>query len=83
MIIDAPCFAPYSAKLSRDRLTIATLADLARPDRPFEDTIEVLAMHSTGSSGRGPATAIQLFDEMAFVDPATSTAAGQTPDPGR
>ena len=73
-IVDAPCFAPYIVKLNRDRLVLATPADLSRPDRHYPGTIEIVAKESTISSGRGPATICQFFDEMAFIDPATSKA---------
>lgn len=74
MMVDAPVFRPYLMKLTRDRLVFATPADLAHPDRPFEGSIEIVAKESTSASGRGAATPAQFFDEMAFIDPATSRA---------
>jgi len=76
-IIEAPCFAPFVARMHRDRLVLATPADLGRADRMFEGTIEIVAKHSTGSSGRGPATVAQYFDEMTYIDPATSQASAE------
>jgi hypothetical protein len=77
LLIDAPCFAPYVQAVYRDRLIIATPADLARPDRLHEGSIEVIAKETTSSAGRGPATVAQFYDEMAFIDPATSQASAE------
>ncbi|WP_421118581.1 hypothetical protein ACE2AJ_14565 [Aquihabitans daechungensis] len=77
LLIDAPCFAPYVQAVYRDRLIIATPADLARPDRLHEGSIEILAKETTSSAGRGPATIAQFYDEMAFIDPATSQASAE------
>ncbi len=77
MIIDGPCFAPYVQQILRDRLIIATPADLARPDRMFDGSIEIIAHASTATAGRGPATVAQFYDEMAFVDPSTSRASAE------
>jgi len=77
LLIDAPCFAPYVQAVYRDRLIIATPADLARPDRLHEGSIEIVAKETTSSAGRGPATIAQFYDEMAFIDPATSQASAE------
>ncbi len=77
LIIESPIFAPYVQALYRDKLVIATPADLARPDRPFEGSIEIQAKESTGTSGRGLATIAQFYDEMAFVEPGTSKASAE------
>lgn len=77
MLVAAPCMARYLVKLTRNRLILATNADLADSDRPFEGSIEIVAKESTGTAGRGPATPMQLYDEMAFVDPATSRASAE------
>lgn len=76
-IIDAPCFAPFIQHLYRDKLIIATPADLTRPDRIHEGSIEIVAKEATSTAGRGPATIAQFYDEMAFVDPATSHASAE------
>lgn len=76
-LVAAPCLAPYLVKLTRDRLIIATPADLANPDRPFEGSLEIVAKQSTATAGRGPATPAQFYDEMAFVDPSTSKASAE------
>ncbi len=73
-IVAAPCFAPYIVKLTRDRLVLATPADLSRPDRHYAGTIEIVAKEATVIAGRGAATIAQFFDEMAFIDPSTSKA---------
>ena len=77
LLIDAPCFAPYIQAIYRDRLVIATPADLARPDRLHEGSIEIIAKEATSTAGRGPATIAQFYDEMAFIDPATSQASAE------
>lgn len=76
-LIDAPCFAPFVQAIYRDRLVIATPADLTRPDRMLEGSIEIIAKEATSTAGRGPATIAQFYDEMAFVDPATSQASAE------
>lgn len=77
VIVEAPAFRPYVVKLTADRLVLATPADLARPDRAFDGSIEIQAKESTGVAGRGIASPFQLYDEMAWVDPATSKASAE------
>jgi hypothetical protein len=77
MIIDAPFFAPFVQSITRDRLVIATPADLARPDRPFAGSIEIVASAATSMAVRGPATPFQFYDEMAHVEPGTSKASAE------
>lgn len=77
VIVEAPCFRPYLVKLTKDRLVLATPADLARPDRAFDGSIEIQAKEATGVAGRGIASPFQFYDEMAFVDPTTSKASAE------
>ncbi|WP_426571370.1 hypothetical protein [Aquihabitans sp. McL0605] len=77
LLLEAPCFAPFLQGIYRDRLVIATPADLTRPDRLHEGSIEIIAKEATSTAGRGPATPFQFYDEMAFVDPATSQASAE------
>lgn len=74
MVAEAPCFQPFIVDLYRDRLLLSTPAHLAQRNATFAAAIEVVAKESTSTAGRGPATPAQLFDEMAYVDPATSSA---------
>jgi hypothetical protein len=76
-VVNGPCFGPHVMDLQRDRLIIATQADLERPDRPFLGSIEIVASASTGIAGRGPATPFQFYDEMAYIDPASGSASAE------
>jgi hypothetical protein len=71
-IVAAPCFAPYIQKLRRDRLILATPAELDNPNRSWSGSIEIVARESTELAGRGPASFALFFDEMAHVTAATS-----------
>lgn len=68
----APCFAPYIQKLRRDRLILATPAELDNPNRSWSGSIEIVARESTELAGRGPASFALLFDEFAHVSATTS-----------
>ena len=76
-IVEAPCFAPYIVDLYKDKLILATPADLARPDRVFPGSIEIVAKEATGNAGRGPGTTSQWYDEMAFIEPNHSAASAE------
>ncbi|MGE0000280.1 MAG: hypothetical protein AB7U39_25465 [Ilumatobacteraceae bacterium] len=73
-ITSAPCFAGFVQSVTRDRLVIATPFDLRDPDRVRAGTIEVVARETTVLAGRGQTSIVQVFDEMAWVDPASSKA---------
>ena len=77
LIVHAPCFAPYIVSLTKDRLILATPADLARADRHYDGTVEIVAKETTMTAGRGPGTIAQFYDEMAFIEPATSNSSAE------
>lgn len=76
-IVAGPGFAPYLVRLTRDRLVLRTPADMARPDGIHDGTIEIIAKETTGNAGRGVAAIAMFFDEMAFIEPATSRASAE------
>jgi hypothetical protein len=68
-IVQAKCFWPYIDRLTRDRLVLATPADLAA-GRP--GTIEIVARETTTLAARGQASVCAVFDEMASIEVANS-----------
>jgi len=71
-VVSAPCFAPFVQSLTRDKLVLATPFDRRDPNRVRTGTIEVVARETTELAARGQSSVVQVFDEMAFVDPASS-----------
>src|SRR4051794_29890282 len=74
-VVGAPCFWPYIVRLRKDRLVLATAADLANPNRPWPGSIEIVARESTELAGRGAASFALFFDEFAHVTATTSSVA--------
>ena len=74
VIVSGPCFAPYLDDVRSDELVLKTPFDLERTGRPRDGSIVVAARQTTVTAGRGPAAILQVFDEMAFVTPATANA---------
>jgi hypothetical protein len=71
-IVMAPCFRPFVQRLTRDRLVLATPADLASPGRPWSGSIEIVARETTEIAGRGAASVALFFDEFAHVSASNS-----------
>lgn len=76
VIIGGPCFAPYISRPQAERLTVFAPADMLRAQRQQmlgveADTdpasFEIIASPSTMMAGRGPASFMQFYDEMAHV----------------
>ncbi len=76
IILGAPCFSPYVSQALGQSLTIYAPHDFARMlerrERGIvsEDdmaTFEILPKESTTMAGRGPASFMQFYDEMAHV----------------
>ncbi len=76
VIVGAPCFAPYIATSLGERLSIYAPHDFVRRDDMARRgintamdlaTFEILPKESTLMAGRGPASFIMGFDEMAHV----------------
>ena len=75
-ITSAPCFRPYLSKALAESLTIYSPADLLKIQRQkFDGTriesdqasFAITPSASTMMAGRGPASAILMFDEMAHI----------------
>lgn len=73
-VVNGPCFEGYVRSLTRDRLVIATPFDKRHHHEAGYGTIHVVARETTVLAARGQTSVIQVFDEMAFIDPATSKA---------
>lgn len=76
VVTDAPCFAPYVSQFHAERLSIYAPADFVKIRRQQERgiesdldqaTFEILPKESTLMAGRGPASFVQGYDEMAHV----------------
>jgi len=64
----APCFGPYIASRGSDTLRLYSPAQVETGIRdPDKAAIVIGAKQSTGLGGRGPASPIQLYDEMAHM----------------
>jgi hypothetical protein len=83
VITGGPCFAPYINNATAENLTIYAPHDFVRIKElenrgitPAIDmaTFQVLPRESTGMAGRGPASFILSFDEMAHVVKAVAKA---------
>jgi hypothetical protein len=76
MITDAPCFAPYIAQRTTDRLALFTPNDLRRRNSRFgaahRASLHIMAKEATEIAGRGPTSYAQVYDEMAHVLPGGS-----------
>ncbi len=76
VITGAPCFAPYISRDHAESLTVYSRYDGIkwlekmrkgmRSDKDFA-TFALLPKESTSTAGRGPATFMQHYDEMAWV----------------
>jgi hypothetical protein len=67
-IIQAPCFRPYVAKVSGDTVWLYSPAQLACGDlEPTRAAVMIAAKEATALAGRGPATPLQMYDEMAHM----------------
>jgi len=68
LITSAPCFRPYVAKESAGSLWLYSPAQLeAGGVPPNRAALVISAKEATPLAGRGPATPLQLFDEMAHM----------------
>ncbi|GAA1979031.1 hypothetical protein [Kitasatospora viridis] len=76
VITGAPCFAPYIANSLGEKLSVYAPHDFVRMDEMAQRgittaldmaTFEILPKESTLMAGRGPASFIMGFDEMAHV----------------
>ncbi|THA72469.1 hypothetical protein E6R60_26425 [Streptomyces sp. A0642] len=76
VVTGSPCFAPYIASSLGERLTVYAPHDFIRMDEMAKRgiktaldmaTFEILPKESTLMAGRGPASFIMGFDEMAHV----------------
>jgi hypothetical protein len=76
VILGGPCFAPYISRPQAERLTVFAPADMLRAQRQQmlgiqNDTdpasFEIVPSPSTMMAGRGPASFMQFYDEMAHV----------------
>ena len=76
LIVHAPVLRPYIVSLTKDRLILATPADLARADRHHDGTIEIVAKETTLTAGRGPGPS-PSSDEMAFIEPPPSNSSAE------
>ena len=76
MFRNAECFKPFLGASTTTMLTILTPAQLSSGARPGVDvgTIQIIATPTTATSGRGPAVICIVFDEIAHVQGAGSTA---------
>ena len=76
MFRNAECFKPFLGASTSIMLTILTRAQLESGARPGVDvgTIQIMAAPTTATSGRGPAVIGIVFDEIAHVQGAGSTA---------
>lgn len=64
----APCFEPYLARRTADSVALFSPAQLAAGHTdPARAAIVIRASESTPVSGRGPASPLQLYDEMAHM----------------
>lgn len=75
-ITSAPCFRPYLSKPLAESLTLYSPADLLKIQRQKFDGVRIESDQasfaitpsaSTMMAGRGPASAILMFDEMAHI----------------
>ena len=65
----APCFSPYVAKTTSGSLRLYSPAQLAagRVVEPGDAALVISAKEATPLAGRGPATPVQFYDEMAHI----------------
>jgi hypothetical protein len=63
------CFQPFIADDSRDTLWLYSPAQVAAGNvAPKDAAFVISAREATGLAGRGPASLIQLYDEMAHME---------------
>jgi hypothetical protein len=77
VIIEAPCFQPFIADLQAEKLTVYAPKDFVKMRKMKNKgvdiskmnmaTFEIVPLPSTLMSGRGPASFMQCYDEMAHV----------------
>ncbi len=76
VVTEAPCFAPYISKFQAESLTVFAPQDFVKMRKMAERgvdsvmdpaTFEILPKESTLMAGRGPASFLQGYDEMAHV----------------
>ncbi len=68
LITTAPCFRPFVAKTSAGTLWLYSPAQLAADAvAPTDAAIVISAKQATMLAGRGPATPVQVYDEMAHM----------------
>lgn len=76
VVTEAPCYAPYISKFQAESLTVFAPQDFVKMRKMAErgvDTVmdpatfEILPKESTLMAGRGPASFLQGYDEMAHV----------------
>lgn len=69
IIKSSACFVPYVAQESRDTLWLYSPAQVAAGGVPPKDAAFIIsAREATGLAGRGPASLVQLYDEMAHME---------------
>jgi hypothetical protein len=71
LIETAPCFAPYLVDVGAKRVRLCAHRQLIDGQQPpaHQALFEIHARDTSLSSARGQASIIQLYDEMAFIDP--------------
>lgn len=69
VLTQAPCFEPFIADVGSDMVTLFSPAQLANGHRPpnRQASIRISARAATPLGGRGPASFLQIYDEMAHI----------------
>jgi len=76
LLLSSPCFKPFLGARTTTSISLLTPAQLEAGARPGldEGSIQIAAVASTSTAGRGPAVPMLWFDESAHAQGAGSTA---------